>query len=74
MGFFPAGSSCVWRVIHHVKKVAILRHDLPPLLGISVKCWHKLLDIIGLRRQSSLMPALLPLLVPFGDAFLSSNF
>jgi uncharacterized protein len=74
MGFFPAGTSCVWRVNDHIKKVAILRHDLPPLLGISVKGWHKLLDIMGLRGQSSLMPALLPLMIPFGEAVLSSTF
>jgi uncharacterized cupin superfamily protein len=59
MGFFPAGSSCVWHVKDHIKKIAFLRHDLPPLLGLGVKCWHKLLDIVGLRGQSSLMPALL---------------
>ena len=30
MGFFPAGSSCIWRVNDRVKKVAVLRKDLPP--------------------------------------------
>ena len=33
MAFFPAGSSCAWRVNDRIKKVAILRKDLPLLLG-----------------------------------------
>ena len=57
MGFFPAGSSCTWRVNDRVKKVAVLRKDLPPLLSISVRAWHKLLRIVRLRGQSSLIPA-----------------
>jgi uncharacterized protein len=57
MGFFPAGSSCTWRVTDRIKKVAVLRKDLPPLLGIGVRGWHLLLRIAGLRGQSSLKPA-----------------
>jgi uncharacterized protein len=56
MGFFPAGSSCTWRVDDRIKKVAVLRKDLPPLLGIGVRAWNKLLRIVGLRGQSSVMP------------------
>jgi uncharacterized protein len=58
MAFFPAGSSCVWRVNDHVKKIAILRQDLPPPLGIGVRVWHKLLGIMRLRGQSSLIPSI----------------
>jgi uncharacterized protein len=58
MGFFPAGSSCTWRVTDRIKKVAILRKDLPPLLGIGVRGWHLMLRIAGLRGQQSLKPAL----------------
>jgi len=54
MGFFPAGSSCTWCINDRIKKVAILRKDLPPLLGIGVRAWHKLLRTVGLRGQSSL--------------------
>jgi uncharacterized cupin superfamily protein len=57
MGFFPAGSSCTWRVDNRVKKVAVLRKDLPPLLGLPVRVWNKLLRVLGIRGQSSLMPA-----------------
>jgi uncharacterized cupin superfamily protein len=59
MGFFPAGSSCTWRVADRIKKVAIVRKDLPLPLGFGVRAWHKLLRIVGLRGRSSLMPALL---------------
>jgi uncharacterized cupin superfamily protein len=54
MGFFPAGSSCTWRVNDRVKKVAVLRQDLPSPLGIGVRVWHKLLGTLGLRGQSSI--------------------
>jgi len=56
--FFPAGSSCTWSVADRVKKVAILRKDLPFLLGLGVRVWHKLLRIAGLRSRSPLSSAL----------------
>src|SRR5689334_7771377 len=37
MGFFPAGSSCIWRVNNRIKKVAVLRKDMPLLLGFGVR-------------------------------------
>jgi uncharacterized cupin superfamily protein len=52
MAFFPAGSSCRWRVADRVKKVAILRKDLPLPVGFGVRVWHKILHIIGFRSQS----------------------
>jgi uncharacterized protein len=54
MGFFPAGSSCTWRVNDRVKKVAVLRQNLPSPLGIGVRAWHKLLQILGLKGPSSI--------------------
>jgi uncharacterized cupin superfamily protein len=57
MAFFPAGSSCTWRVREHIKKIAILRKDLPLLLGFAVLVWHKLLRMAGLRAQSPLTRA-----------------
>jgi len=53
VAFFPAGSSSTWRVTDHVKKVAFLRHHLPPLLGIGVIAWHRLLWVLGKRGRSS---------------------
>jgi uncharacterized cupin superfamily protein len=59
MAFFPGGSSCTWRVPERVKKIAVLRKDLPPLLGIGVRAWHLLLRRVGLRARPSLGPAVL---------------
>ena len=57
MGFFPAGSSCTWRINDRVKKVAVLRKDMPLALGFGVRVWNKALRIAGFRGQSSLMLA-----------------
>jgi uncharacterized protein len=57
MGFFPAGSSCTWRVNDRVKKIAILRKTLPFPVGVCVRAWHKLLRTVGLKGRSSLMSA-----------------
>ena len=57
VALFPAGSSSRWRVTRTIKKIAMLRKDLPPPLGIGVRAWHKLLRVAGLRGGSSLMPA-----------------
>jgi hypothetical protein len=34
MAFFPAGSSCVWRVTDRVRKVAVMRKSLGYPLGL----------------------------------------
>jgi uncharacterized cupin superfamily protein len=51
VGFFPAGSTCITRVENHVKKIAVLRKDLPPPLGIAARAWHRFLRIGGFRGQ-----------------------
>jgi uncharacterized protein len=57
MGFFPAGSSALWRVPDRIKKVAILRRDLPRLLGFGLRAWHRLRRTVAPRGGSSLAPA-----------------
>lgn len=52
--FFPAGSSCTWRVTECVRKVAFLRKDMPPLFGLGLRAWHKLLRIAGIRGEMPL--------------------
>jgi uncharacterized cupin superfamily protein len=54
MAFFPAGSSCTWRVTEQVRKVAFLRKDMPHLLSLGVRAWHKLLRMAGVRGQMPL--------------------
>jgi hypothetical protein len=53
VAFFPGGSSCTWRVTRPIKKVAILRMDLPPPFGLCVRIWHLLLRILTVRGGSS---------------------
>jgi len=60
MAFFPAGSSCEWRVPDRVRKVAVMRKTLGYPLGFGVRAWYKFLSIAGLRDQSPLTPAALP--------------
>jgi len=55
--FFPAGTSCTWRVTKYIRKVAFLRHTMPRPLGFGVLAWNKLLRIVGLMPESSLMLA-----------------
>ena len=45
--FFPAGSRAKWRVPHHIKKVAFLRHTMPRPLGFAVLAWNWLLRTRG---------------------------
>jgi uncharacterized cupin superfamily protein len=54
MAFFPAGTSCEWRINNRVRKVAVLRKSLGLPLGIGVRAWYKLLNVVGLRDQSPL--------------------
>jgi uncharacterized cupin superfamily protein len=49
MAFFPAGSSCTWRVTERVRKIAFLRKDMPPVLGFGIRACHKLLQMAGIR-------------------------
>jgi len=53
--FFPAGTSCTWRVADYIKKVAFLRHTMPRPLGFGVLAWNKLLRIVGLTGRSPLL-------------------
>ena len=51
VGFFPAGSSCICRIDNYVRKVAVLRKDLPALFGIGVRGWHKFVRNVGVQGQ-----------------------
>jgi hypothetical protein len=52
MGFFPAGTTCHWRVARYVKKIAVLRESMWRPLGICLKAWKKFLRIFGLKNKS----------------------
>jgi len=58
LGFFPAGTSCTWRITEQLRKVGVLKESLWRPLGLAVKAWHKLLRIVGVASESPLMLAL----------------
>jgi uncharacterized protein len=55
--FFPAGTTCTWRVTGPLRKVAIMREPMWPPLGFAVKGWNRMLSIVGLTGRPSLAPA-----------------
>jgi uncharacterized cupin superfamily protein len=57
LAFFPAGSSCSWRVTQTLRKVGILREGMWRPLGLCLKVWRKVLRTAGLAGQSPLMLA-----------------
>lgn len=54
LGFFPAGTSCTWRITKTLRKVGVLKESMWRPLGLAVKAWHKLLRIVGLAGESPL--------------------
>jgi len=54
MGFFPAGSSCTWRITQVVRKVAVVHNPLPFPVALGLRAWNKFLRIVGINRQSQL--------------------
>lgn len=57
MAFFPAGTSCTWRVTSQIRKVAIVRQTMLRPLGFALSAWGKLLRMTGLAGGSPLMHA-----------------
>jgi uncharacterized cupin superfamily protein len=47
MVFFPAGSSCHWRITSKIRKIAVLHKILPPPLALGVRIWNKFSRIVG---------------------------
>jgi uncharacterized protein len=54
LGFFPAGTTCTWRVGEYCRKVAVLRESMWRPLGMCLKAWKKLLRVVGLAGKSPL--------------------
>jgi uncharacterized protein len=54
VGFFPAGTTCNWRVSQHIRKVAFLKESMWWPLGFCLKVWKKLLRTVGLAGKSPL--------------------
>jgi uncharacterized cupin superfamily protein len=54
VGFFPAGTTCTWRVADYIRKVAVLRESMWRPLGFGLKIWKKFLRTVGLAGKSPL--------------------
>jgi uncharacterized cupin superfamily protein len=46
LGFFPAGTSCTWRITRTFRKVALLKESIWHPLRLCAKAWHKLLRVV----------------------------
>ena len=53
--FFPGGSSAVWRVTAHLRKVAVLRETMPRPLGFGLRAWKGILRRTGLAGKSPMI-------------------
>jgi uncharacterized protein len=63
VGYFPAGTSCTWRIPKSIRKVGVLRETTWRPIGFCLKVVNKLFRMIGLKGKSALMfAAALPLL------------
>jgi hypothetical protein len=47
VGFFPAGTTSIWRVPERVRKIAVLRETMWRPAGIALKIWKRLLRMVG---------------------------
>jgi uncharacterized protein len=54
IGYFPAGTTCTWRVPESVRKVAVLHETTWRPVGFCLKVFNKLLRVLGLKGESAL--------------------
>lgn len=53
VGYFPAGTTCTWRVPGQFRKIAVLREPMCRSVGYAAKAWNQLVRMIGLAGRSS---------------------
>ena len=61
MGFFPAGTSCTWRITNHVRKFAMVRTTLPGPIVFALRVWKRLKRLVSAPAASPLTRAVLVL-------------
>lgn len=44
--YFPAGSRGNWYIPHEIRKIAFCRHAMPRPLGVMLRSWNKLVDLM----------------------------
>ena len=52
VAFFPAGTNATWRHPDHFRKVAVLKESIWQPVGVGLKAWSKLLQMVGLSGNS----------------------
>ena len=57
VAFFPAGTTCTWRVTGPLRKVAVMREPMWRPLGYAVKAWNRVVRLVGLTGKPPLSPA-----------------
>lgn len=55
--FFPAGTTCTWRVPGPLRKVAVMREPMWRPLGYAVKAWNRVVRMVGLTGKPTMTPA-----------------
>jgi len=50
VALFPAKSACRWRVTQPLRKVAVLRKQVPRPLSLAIRAWNRLLLALTPRR------------------------
>ena len=53
VGYFPAGTTCTWRVPGQFRKIAVLREPMWRSVGYAAKAWNHLVRTVGLAGRSS---------------------
>jgi uncharacterized protein len=57
VGFFPAGTSCTWRVPSGFRKVALVRQTMWRPLGFVLNAWRRILKTISRPDSVTATPA-----------------
>lgn len=55
VGFFPAGTTCTWRVPGLFRKVAVIQDPMWRPLAYAVRAWNRFLQMAGFIRKRSLV-------------------
>lgn len=53
VGYFPAGTTCTWRVPGQFRKIAVLREPMWRSVGYAAKVWNRLVRTVGLAGRPS---------------------
>lgn len=57
VAFFPAGTTCTWRVPGPLRKVAVVREPMWRPLGFAVKAWNRVVQMVGRTGKPTMVPA-----------------